>query len=69
MTTTDPESNAHRSFGDVIAVPLNMADTMKILVATLFHIHYAVNGQRRRAFSAVESEVPASAATVTMIDS
>ena len=43
-TITNPESNAHLSFEDVVAVPLNMANTVKISSVTLPHVHHTVNG-------------------------
>ena len=41
---------------------------MGIFTTSLLHVHDAVNGQRNRTFSAVESEVPVLAAAVTAID-
>ena len=43
-TITNPESHAHLSFVDVVTVPLNMANAVKILSITLPHVHHTVNG-------------------------
>ena len=48
---------------------LNMADTVQILSVALPHVHNTVNWHRRRTFSTVESEIPASATSVALIDS
>ena len=68
LTVTDPESHTHFPFVDAATVSLNMAVAMGIFTTSLLHVHDAVNGQRSRTFSAVESEVPALAAAVTAID-
>ena len=66
---TDPESHAHLSFMDVITVPLNMADAMKIFITARRHVDNSVNGQRSRTLSAIESEVPTFAAAVAALNS
>ena len=66
---TDPESHKHLSFGDVITVPLNMADAMEIFITACLHIDHSVNGQRSRTFSAIESEVPTFAAAIAFVNS
>ncbi len=55
---------------DVVAVPLNMADAVEIFMTTSFpHVHNTVNWQGSCTFGTVESEVPAFAASVTVVDS
>ena len=68
VAISDPESNAHLSFVNVVAVPLNMADTMEILTSACLHVSYSVNGQRSRTLSAIESEVPTFAAAITAVN-
>ena len=65
----DPESHKHLSFGDVIAVPLNMADAKEIFITACLHVDHSVNGQRSRTFSAIESEVPTFAAVIAFVNS
>ena len=43
VAIADPESHAHRSFGYVITVSLDMADTENIIRASLFQVHNPVN--------------------------
>ena len=43
-TVTNPKSHAHLSFVNVVTMPLNMADAMKILSVALPHVHNTVNG-------------------------
>ena len=66
---TDPESHAHLSFMDVITVPLNMADAMKIFISTCPHVDNSVNGQRTRTLGAIESKVPTFAAGIAAVNS
>ena len=54
---------------DVITVPLNMADAMEILITARRHVDDSVNGQRSRALSAIESEVPTFAAVIAVVNS
>ena len=68
VAISDPESNAHLSFVNVVAVPLNMADTMEVLTFACLHVSYPVNGQRSRTLSAIESEVPTFAAAITAVN-
>ena len=68
-TITNPESHAHLAFVDVVTVALNMADAMGIFTTSFIHVHNTVNWKGAWAFSAVESEIPALAATVTAVDS
>ena len=70
LTITDPESHAHLAFVDVVTVPLNMADAVKIFRPLSFpHVHNTVNWLGTWTFSTVESEIPAFAAPVTVVDS
>ena len=68
-TITNPESHAHIAFVDVITVPLNMADAMETFTTSFIHVHNAINWKGAWTFSTVESEIPAFAATVTVVDS
>ena len=43
-TVTNPEIHAHLSFVNVVTVPLNMANAVKILSVALPHVHHTVNG-------------------------
>ena len=68
-TISDPESHAHLAFVDVVAVPLNMGDAMEIFTPSFIHVNNTVNWKGVWTFSTVESEIPALAATVTVVDS
>ena len=65
----DPESHKHLSFGDLITVPLNMADSKEIFINACLHVDHSVNGQRFRTFSTIESEVPTFAAVIAFVNS
>ena len=65
----DPESHAHISFVDIITVPLNMTDAMDITITACPHEDNAVNRQRSRTLSAIESEVPTFAAAIAVLNS
>jgi len=67
-TIADPESHAHLSLVDVVTVPLNMADAVKILSVALPHVHNTVNRQGSGTFSTVEGEVPAFATARAPVD-
>ena len=54
---------------DVITVPLNMADAMKIFITARRHVDNSVNGQRSRTLRAIESEVPTFAAVIAAMNS
>lgn len=43
LTVTDPESPAHLAFVDVGTVTLNMADTVRILMASTTRVHNTIN--------------------------
>ena len=64
-----PESHTHFAFVNVVAVPLNMANAVNILILSCLHIHNTINWQGSCTFNAVESEIPAFAAAVTGGDS
>ena len=67
-TSSNPESHAHHAFLDVVTVALNIVDTVNILTLWFPHVHKAINWQRRCTFSTVESEIPAFAAAVTVLN-
>ena len=59
-TISDPESHAHLAFVDVVAVALNMADTMGIQISTSSpQVDNTINWKGAWTFSTVESEIPA----------
>ena len=70
VAAPNPESHAHLSFVNVVAVTLNMAMTMQIVsgVFASFHVKCTFNRPRDSAFSAIESEIPAAATAVTVVD-
>ena len=68
-TIIDPESYAYLAFVDVVAVPLNMANTTRIFTSSFIHEQNAVNWKRVWTFSTVESEILEFAAAVTVVDS
>jgi len=68
-TITDPESHAHLAFVYVVAVPLNMADAKDTFTTSFPHVNNTVNWKGAWTFSTVESEIPAFAAAVTVVDS
>ena len=70
VAASDPESHAHPSFVNVVAVTLDMAVTMQILrgVFAIVHVECTFNRSRDSAFSAIESEIPAAAAVITVVD-
>ena len=70
VAAPNPESHAHLSFVNVVAVTLNMAVTMQILDGILasLHVKCTFNRSRDYAFSAIESEIPAAATAVTVVD-
>ena len=63
-TLSNPESHSHLSLVDVIAVTFNVAVTVKIVVLAGFHVERTVNGTRRAALGAIESEIPTTTAAV-----
>ena len=44
LTITNPESHAYPSFVNVVTMPLNMANAVRILSFALPHVHNTVNG-------------------------
>ena len=64
VATSNPESHSHLSLVDVIAVTFNMAVTVKIVVLAGSHVERTVNGTRRAALGAIESEIPTTTAAV-----
>ena len=67
-TPSNPESHSHLSFVNVIAVTFNVAMTVKIVAPSSCHVEYAVNRPRRAALGAIEGEIPAAAAVVTVVN-
>ena len=66
-TISDPESHAYLAFVDVVAVPLNMANTTRIFTSSFIYEQNAVNRKRVWTFSTVESEIPTFAAELSQL--
>ena len=64
-TIANPESHANLPFKDVVTVPLDMADTVRILSCPT-QVNDTVNWQGTRTFSTIESEIPAFATVATL---
>ena len=65
FAASDPESHAHPSSVNVVAVTLDMAVMIRIVRLAIL-VKCTVNRPRDSAFSAVESEIPANAAAATV---
>ena len=59
------KSHSHLSFLNVVAVTLNVAVTVKIVVSSSSHVECTVNSSRRAALRSIKGEIPATAAVVT----
>ena len=68
FTLSDPESHLHLSLVNVIAVTFNVPVTVKIMVPAGLHVEYTVNRPRRAALAAIEGEIPATTAVVTVVN-
>ena len=70
LCCSNPESQAHLSSVNVVAVTLDMTVTLQILtgILTSAHVECTFNRSRDSAFSAIESEIPAAATVVTVVD-
>ena len=70
VAAPNPESHAHLSCVNVVAVTLDMVVTMQILTGILAsaHVECTFNRSRVSTFSAIESEIPAAAKVVTVED-
>ena len=68
VAVSNPESHAHLSLVNVITVTFNMAVTVKIVAASGCHIECSVNKPRRAALGAIEGEIPAVTALVTVMN-
>ena len=62
---SNPKSHLHLSFLHVVAVTLNLAVTVKIVVSSSSHVECTVNSSRRAALRSIKGEIPATAAVVT----
>ena len=62
---SNPKSHLHLSFLNVVAVTLNGAVTVKIVVFSSSHVECTVNSSRRAALRSIKGEIPATAAVVT----
>jgi len=65
FATTNPESHSHLSLVDVITVTFDMAVMMKIVGLAGVDVERTVNGARRAALGAIESEIPTTTAIIT----
>ena len=68
-TISDPESHAHLALVDVVTVPLNMANTMRIFTTLCIHVNNTINWKGPWTFSTIERKIPAFAAVVATGDS
>ena len=62
---SNPKSHSHLSFLNVVAVTLNVAVTVKIVVSSSSHVECTVNSSRRAALGSIKGQIPATTAVVT----
>jgi len=67
-TLSNPESHSHLSLVNVITVTFNVAVTVKIVAPSGCHVECTVNRPRRAAHCAIEGEIPAATAVVTVMN-
>ena len=65
IAVSNPESHSHFSLVNVIAVSFNVTVTVKVFASCCCHIVRAINSTRRATLSAIECEIPTTAAVVT----
>ena len=65
IAVSNPESHSHSSLVNVIAVSFNLTVTVKVFASCCCHIVRAINSTRRATLSAIECEIPTTAAVVT----
>ena len=68
VAVSNPESHSHLSLVNVITVTFNVAVTVKIMVPACLHVECTVNRPRRAALGAIEGEIPAATALVTVVN-
>ena len=70
VAVSNAESHSHLSLVNVIAVTFNVAVTMKIVQGTFScsHVECTLNRPRRTALGAIEGEIPAATALVTVVN-
>ena len=64
-SVSNPESHSHSSLVNVIAVSFNLTATVKVFASCCCHIVRTINSTRRTTLSAIECEIPTTAAVVT----
>ena len=64
-SVSNPESHSHSSLVNVIAVSFNLTVTVKVFASCCCHIVRTINSTRRATLSAIECEIPTTAAVVT----
>ena len=62
---SNPESQSHLPFLNVIAVTFDVAVTVKIVASACCHVECTVNSSRRAALGSIEGEIPSTTALVT----
>ena len=65
-TLSNPESHSHLSLVNVITMTFNVAVTVKTVLPFMPHVECTVNRPRRAALGAIELEIPAATAVVTV---
>jgi len=68
VAVSNPESHSHLSLVNAIAVTFNVAMTVKIVAPSGSHVECTVNRPRRAALGAIEGEIPAATAAVTVVN-
>ena len=68
VAASNPESNSHLSLVNVITMTFNMAVTVKVVALAGLHVECTVNGARRAALGAIESEIPTATADITVVN-
>ena len=64
IAVSNPESHSHSSLVNVIAVSFNLTVTVKVFASYCCHIVRTINSTRRDTLSAIECEIPTTAAVV-----
>ena len=70
VAVANPESHSHFSFVNVIAVTFNVSVSVKVVQGAFacLHVEDTVNRPRGAALGAIEGEIPAATAAVTVVN-
>ena len=68
IAVSNPESHSDLSPVNVIAVTFNVAVTVKVFAGSFCHIKCSINWPRRATLSAIEGEIPTTAASITVVN-